>query len=213
MKYKFAFVMAALSFFAIKANSSPSTCYLNEFKTDPKVTLTWKKKCEAHSVTYICKGGFKPDAILINQWTKDTQADSLYEFSNVVGDSTSHFAFIEETIYPLLEKSCVTGCFANGDMSSGHKDISTCPKKSDEQSLKFQIVWPDDNSSRVTWITCNGEGGTALLNQVYPKAKWIQVAKLPHYYLYKAMSSAEADNLLDLIHKLRESTKGCHYGP
>ncbi len=206
MAYKVTFVIALLSFFTLKANSFKEGCSLDDHKNDPSVTFVWKSKCNTHSTTYVCSGGFKPDATFLKDWKNNSQKHIVYEFSKTVEEELPYY-FRTETIEPILEKSCNLGCFGHADLSLMNNDNFTCTKPN-EQAITFYITSPDQ-SAGANWDYCDAAGGAELLGGVYPKAKWENHPALPHYYMYRASSVIESKRLFELIAKQREGSKGC----
>lgn len=209
MKYKFAFVSIAISFFTLQAHSGRYSCFLKEFQNEPRVTFTWKTKCTTYAAIYACRGGFKSDAASLKEWQKDSQTNNeVYELTQTLGNVIG-YDIETDKINPILEKSCPSGCYGKPDLGFEFSQIETCTKP-DEQVIHFSVSRPNHGGGSGAWIYCNASGGTALLKEFYPKAKWEHHPTLPHYYHYNATTDGEANNLMDLFHDLRGRTKGCH---
>lgn len=207
MTYKITIVIVLLSFFAFKAHSFNERCTLNDHKNDPSVTFVWKNKCHTRSSTFVCSGGFKPDANFLKDWkNKSTSKHVIYEFSQSVSEELPYY-FITGTIEPILEKYCNLSCFGNADIRLDNNSIETCTRPN-EQAITFHITSPDQSAVGLS-DNCNAAGGVELLGVVYPKAKWEDHPALPHYYFYQASSVGEYKSLVELIVTQRENSKGC----
>lgn len=207
------FKIQSMAFAMISFFSMAVFAEMTDFRFEPKMTFAIKGNCKNSIDTYQCKGGFKVPALL-KKWKKDSsQPGDYYEYE----DLTKFITFDERAklLSDIMAEACPSQTYAMYDT----RDIRFCPDEQKKQQIMFAVIYPTGGSrvmgkAHEHTLSCDAAGGTEWLKQIYPKAKWVTVHNLPHYYEYQASSVEEAQDLEKFIRTTtREKSMpvGCRY--
>lgn len=164
-KLFFAFVTTLL--FAFECAS-----YQSLSNKETSVTLSVTTKCNSSYFGYHCFGPIKFDPSKLPLWKKDHNKKDFYYYTGT--SDTLGLSKHEKLRMDFLEKACQPAGF----QLTENLEILTCTNKGDEQEIRFLY----GKSWESFGLVCNAAGGAELLKQIYPKANWTEVPRMPHYY-------------------------------
>lgn len=186
------FAMGIISLFVFNGS-----VYAASSDDETTVHFSVTTKCNVSYFGYHCNGPIKFDASKLPGWQKDPSKKDFYYYS--APNDTSGLATHEKLRMDFLRKACQPAGFGLTELF----DILTCTPKGDEQEIRFRAGLLAD----IAFI-CNAAGGAEFIKQVYPKATWTLLARMPHFYI----TDNPPAGLAESFEKLRvKPPEGCRY--
>jgi len=188
---KLFFAVGTTLLFALECSS-----YQSISNKETTVTLSVTTKCDATSYGYHCFGPIKFDPSKLPLWKKDPSKKDFYYYTGT-SDSSGQGKH-EELRMDFLKKACQPAGYQLTDAN----EILTCTNKGDEQEIRFLYGTPWEDFG----LVCNAAGGAEFLKEIYPKANWTEMPRMPHYY----QIDSPPPGLKETFDKLREKPpEGC----